>query len=215
MWKKFRSWPKGGQIAVWVALGIIVASIIGAAAGGGGESTGPADASSSAPANSADAAPQDKPADTGSNVATDDYTPHVGQGTPVVVDQLTWRVTGSPSSSATLGDNEYTSATANGVFVVVPMTVRNGKDETVTVNSSMLKLVAGGKEYESDTEGQVALLGSSQKSFFLEDIGPDLSQAGTVVFDVPRAVLRAKPEVCAGELGFGPSRGCIALTSVS
>ena len=215
MWKKFRSWPKGGQIAVWVVLGIIAFGIIGAAAGGGGESTGSADTSSSAPSNTAEPAPQEKPAGTDSNVATDDYTPHVGQGTPVVVDQLTWRVTGSPYSAATLGDNEYTGATANGVFVVVPMTVRNGKNETVTVNASMLKLVAGGKEYESDNEGQVALMGSGQKSFFLEDIGPDLSQPGTVVFDVPKAALGAKPEVCAGELGFGPSRGCIALTSIS
>ncbi len=214
MWKKFRSWPIAGQIATWIVLAIVVLGVIGAATGGSESSTS---ADVAAPEAAAPAETEEVPAEdsSSSNVATDDYTPHVGQGTPVAVDQLTWRVSGSPYTSATLGDNEYTGATANGVFVVVPMTVRNGKNETVTVNSSMVKLVAGGKEYESDSDGQVALMGSSQKSFFLDDIGPDLSQAGTVVFDAPRAALRAKPEVCIGELGFGPSTGCIALRGLS
>lgn len=219
MWKKFRSWPTGGQVAVWVVLALVVLGIIGAAVGGNSSSSGTASGTTETPSapdsGSSDATSADQGGDSGSNVATDDYTPHVGQGTPVVVDELTWRIQGPVSSSSTLGDNEFTSATANGRFVVVPMLVKNGKNETVTVTSNMVKLVAAGKEYESDTEGELALLGSSQKSFFLEDIGPDVSQTGTVVFDVPPAAITSKPEVCIGELGFGPSRGCIALTRIS
>ncbi len=212
MWSKFRSWPTAAQVGVWIVLGIVVLSVIGAAVGDSETSSSGSTADTSQAAAPESAAPDSA---SKSNVATDDYTPHVGQGTPVAVDELTWRVRGTASSSTSLGDNEFANATANGIFVVVPMTVKNNKSKTVTVNSSMVKLVAGGKEYETDSEGEFALLGSGQKSFFLEDVGPDLSQDGTVVFDVPPAALRAKPEICIGELGFGPSRGCIALTHIS
>jgi hypothetical protein len=148
-----------------------------------------------------------------SNVATDDYTPHVSQGTPVVVDELTWRVKG-PYSSQSIGDNEFSRAQANGVFVVVPVTVKNGKSKSVTLSSGQATLVAAGKQYDTDSSGEFALIGDGKKTLLLEDLGPDLSISGPLVFDVPRAALSRKPQVCFGELGFGPSRGCIALTNI-
>jgi len=148
-----------------------------------------------------------------SNVATDDYTPHVSQGRPVVVDELIWRVRG-PYSSQSLGDNEFTRADAKGVFVVVPVTVKNGKSKSVTLSSGQATLVARGKQYDTDTSGEFALMGDGKTTLLLEGLGPDLAISGPLVFDVPRAVLSRKPEVCFGELGLGPSRGCIALTNI-
>ena len=148
-----------------------------------------------------------------SNVATDDYTPHVGQGTPVVVDELTWRVKG-PYSSQSIGDNEFSRADANGVFVVVPVSVKNGKSTSVTLSSGQASLVAGGKQYDTDSSGEFALIGDGKPTLLLKDLGPDLSISGPLVFDVPQAALSRKPEVCFGELGLGPSRGCIALTNI-
>jgi hypothetical protein len=57
-----------------------------------------------------------------------------------------------------------------------------------------------------------ALQLSGGETFFLKDLGPDVSTSGSVVFDVPPSVLSSSPEVCFGELGFGPSQGCIRLS---
>jgi hypothetical protein len=144
------------------------------------------------------------------NKATDDHTPHVGPRQTVIVDTLTWRV-GAVRTASTVG-GEYINETANGEFVIVDVSVRNGKDESVTLSGDQATLVAGGKEYSSDTAAALTLSGDTgEESLFLEDLGPDLTQHGTLVFDVPPAALGKRPEVCFGELGFGPSRGCIRL----
>ena len=60
--------------------------------------------------------------------------------------------------------------------------------------------------------GELALIATdSGEPFVFEDLGPDLTQDGTAVFDIPTSALKPAPEVCFGEMGFGPSRGCIAL----
>jgi hypothetical protein len=147
-----------------------------------------------------------------SNVATDDYTPHVKQGTPVVVDNLTWRVRGARSAQVLGASNEFAKQDAKGTFVVVSVSVKNGNAETANITSGMIKLVANGREYETDSKGELALIATdSGDPFVFEDLGPDLTQDGTAVFDIPTSALRPAPEVCFGEMGFGPSRGCIAL----
>ena len=101
-------------------------------------------------------------------------------------------------------------------MVVVRLSVKNGNNETANITSGMIKLVAKGKEYETDTRAEFALVATdSGKPFLLEDLGPDLSTDGTAVFDIPSNALRPAPELCFGEMGFGPSRGCIALNRMT
>lgn len=146
----------------------------------------------------------------GGNKATDDYTPHVGPRQAVIVDTLTWRVQGVRTAGTVGGD--YLNETAAGEFVIVDVSVRNGKDESVTLSGDQATLVAAGKEYSSDTAAALTLSSETGgESLFLEELGPDLTQGGTLVFDVPPAVLQQNPEICFGELGFGPSRGCIRI----
>ncbi len=103
--------------------------------------------------------------------------------------------------------------TADGVFLIVGLKVANGKDESVTVNSDQVTFEVDGKEYSTDSDGTTHLMMTEDtESFFLEDLGLDVSTTGSVVFDVPPAVLAHHPEVCFGELGFGSTKGCIALS---
>lgn len=147
-----------------------------------------------------------------SNKATDDYTPHVGPNKSVIVDTLTWRVLGAHSAQ-TLG-GEFAGETADGIFLVADLSVRNGKDESVTINSDQMKVSVNGKTYETDNDGTVAATLDGAESFFLKDLGPDVSTRGVAVFDVPPSVLKGNPEICFGELGFGSSQGCIRLPAI-
>lgn len=149
---------------------------------------------------------------TASNIATDDYTPHVKQGTPVVVDNLTWRVERAESATVLGASNEFAREDAKGTFVVVRLSVKNGNNETANITSGMIKLIAKGREYETDSRAELALVATDTgEPFLFEDLGPELTQDGTAVFDIPTSSLKPAPEVCFGEMGFGPSRGCIAL----
>jgi Domain of unknown function (DUF4352) len=146
-----------------------------------------------------------------SNKATDDNEPHVGPKGSVIVDTLTWQVA-SAKQAETIG-NEYINETADGVFLIVGLQVANGKDESVTINSDQVTLEVDGKEYSTDSDGTTNLMMTEDtESFFLKDLGPDVTTTGAVVFDVPPAVLAQNPEVCFGELGFGSTKGCIALS---
>lgn len=194
-----------GRLATFVIAGLLVA-------GGGAACSEEDTGSGSGGDNAADngGASANRGDEAGGNRATDDYTPHVGPRQPVVVDTLTWRVRAA-RTAATVG-SEFINETANGIFVIVDVSVRNGKDESVTLSSDQITLVAGGKEYEGDTAAQLSLTAADGgEALLFEELGPDLTQDGTTVFDVPQAALKNKPEICFGELGFGPGRGCIAL----
>jgi hypothetical protein len=145
-----------------------------------------------------------------SNKATDDNEPHVGPNGSVIVDTLTWKVA-SAKTAHKLGD-EYFNETADGVYVMVGLQVKNGKDESVTLMDDQVTLEVAGKEYSTDSDGTFQLTMNEDKSLFLEDLGPDVATTGKVAFDVPPAVLTQNPEVCFGELGFGSTKGCIALS---
>jgi hypothetical protein len=171
-------------------------------------------ASGTAGTSQAAAAPtkETKAPEAASNKATDDNEPHVGQNGSVIVDTLTWKVA-SVKQAKSLG-NEYINETADGVFVIVGLRVQNGKDESVTINSDQVTLEVNGKEYSTDSDGTTQLmLTDDTESFFFKDLGPDVATTGSVVFDVPQAVLAQKSEVCFGELGFGSTKGCIGLSA--
>ena len=149
-----------------------------------------------------------------SNKADDDNEPHVGPKGTVVVDTLTWQVLGARKAEE-LG-SEFSSESADGVYVVAQLRVHNGKDESVTISSDIATLEVNGKEYKYDSDGTTALTlgGGGEETFFLKDLGPDVRTTGYVVFDVPPAALRQKPEICFHELGFGSTKGCIRLPPV-
>lgn len=73
---------------------------------------------------------------------------------------------------------------ANGVFVVVTLTIENMKNETKTFLDASTKFVAsGGKlSYSPDTTGTAY---AGRKALILQDMQPQLPTTGQIVFDVP------------------------------
>ncbi|MEV4567261.1 DUF4352 domain-containing protein [Nonomuraea sp. NPDC049419] len=78
--------------------------------------------------------------------------------------------------------SEFLGAEAQGVFLLVHITVENIGDEAQAFTSSAQKLYANGKEYEADSSASIYLEGS--KSFY-EKINPGNSVRGVVLFDIP------------------------------
>lgn len=213
-WIRLPRWSK------WTIGIVALLVIVGAAVGDPEEQSGDQAAQTTTDGrtattkkNKADKSAEDKPETCGTK-ATDDCTPHVGPGGSVRVDALTWKIVGAESTS-TIGDQEFgLGSKADGVFVVVSLQVTSAKSESATLTDNAFQLEVNGKTYDPDNEGTVAAVGAGEEPFFLEDIGPDSTVTGKVVFDVPQTVLSNKPEMRFNELGFGSTHAYIRLPSL-
>lgn len=81
---------------------------------------------------------------------------------------------------------------AQGTYLLVNVTVKNVGNESITTDSSFFKLKAGEKTYEADSSASIDA--DSDLKFFLQQVNPDLSTTGTVVFDVTDEVI-ANPDL--------------------
>lgn len=83
-----------------------------------------------------------------------------------------------------VGTNEYVKTTTTGKFCVVDVSVKNISDKEQYVTSSEQKLYSEDKkEFGVDDEAQVYL---GDQSLILEDINPDVTVEGKLVFDLPK-----------------------------
>jgi hypothetical protein len=140
----------------------------------------------------------------------------VGPGKKVTVDGLVYSVlsvkTAKSLGNPTIGTDER----AAGTFVIVQLSLHSTKNEAVTLTGDTVKLVArGAAEYSPDSEGSTAALLSAgsgaDKPFFLEDVQPDTTTRGTIVYDVAPRVLRRNPKLRFNELGFGNTHAFIRM----
>jgi hypothetical protein len=214
-----------GRLPRWAqfAIPIVVLLIVVSAAAGGGESddsTGTADKSAGAVSDTAgknttvETAKYDEGNDPSEN-ASDSNTPSVGPRGSVEVDTLRWHLRNAQTAT-TIGDQQYgLGSKANGIYVVVELSVTNNKSESVTLTSEAVSLVAGDKTYSTDSSAETALIGSGAKTFLFEDLGPGVTLTGQTAFDIAPAVLNQQPQLRFNELGFGSTHGYIALPPLS
>jgi hypothetical protein len=101
-------------------------------------------------------------------------------GDRVTLKGTTYKVTKVRTAGA-VGES-FTRTQANGQFVLVNISLTNRKDEPATILSENLKLIGGnGKQYTTSDD---ALL-SVDKPLLLEEIQPDNTEKGTLVYDLP------------------------------
>ena len=101
----------------------------------------------------------------------------VPMGDPVRAGDLTWTVTGAVQQEqrSDLGERR------RGNFIVVELTVRNGGDEAITVDSASLAILDDqGRTHEADTDAYVP----SRLDLFLQQINPGVTQQARVVFNI-------------------------------
>lgn len=111
-------------------------------------------------------------------------TPSFTIGMEVPVGKIVY-VVDSVKFAKRLGNSAF-NETADGVFLVVGMTILNNDAETRTLDGSLFKIKDGtGTEYEHSTRGSTAVELSGGKTLFLKQCQPKIPTKGTLVFEVP------------------------------
>ena len=72
--------------------------------------------------------------------------------------------------------------TANGIFLVLNVTVKNNGKEAITVTDDFFTLLKGDVEYKSDSTA--GIYANQDAKFFLTEVNPENSVTGNVVFDI-------------------------------
>ena len=72
--------------------------------------------------------------------------------------------------------------TANGIFLVLNVTVKNNGKEAITVTDDFFTLLKGDVEYKSDSTA--GIYANQDTNFFLTEVNPENSVTGNVVFDI-------------------------------
>lgn len=85
----------------------------------------------------------------------------------------------------TLG-NEFFGETADGIYLLVDVTIKNISDETRTLDgSSFIVTDTNGIQYDYSTDGSTAFELSGGKTLFLKQCQPNITTKGTLIFEVP------------------------------
>lgn len=103
-------------------------------------------------------------------------------GDRVVSGDIAYTIT-NVQTSPTLS-NEYSSTSADGIFVIVDMNLENVGKETITMTSNYVKLVDDqARVFESDTDSWMYI--DNNDNLLLKQLQPGLQTKGRIVFDVP------------------------------
>lgn len=181
------------RIWVWVLAGIIIISI----ASGGGEET-PEETTAAPEAKTADAQPKEE--------APAEKTGKMNE--PYKLGDVTFTVTGSSTAKNVGGEF---GVNAQGTFLIFDVTVKNEGKEALTVDSSFFTLASDGATYEADSSADI-YANEAGKSFFLQEINPNLQLKGKVVFDVTEEVINDAEKHINVQTGFwGTETGIIKL----
>jgi uncharacterized protein DUF4352 len=106
-------------------------------------------------------------------------------GDKVTLKGTTYQIT-KVSRAKSVGDS-FMETEANGTFVLVKIRLTNRKDEPATIMSENLKLVGGnGKQYTTSDDALLAV----DKPLLLEEIQPDNTEKGTLVYDLPTKAVK-------------------------
>ena len=106
----------------------------------------------------------------------------------------------SLSTATTLG-SEYFNQTANGVFLIVEVRVKNNGQKAMMIDTNLFSLVDGEIVYDSD--GTASMYANPDESgFFLENLNPGLEKTGKVVFDVPQSTIDSSTKQLKVTTGF-------------
>ncbi|WP_353452872.1 DUF4352 domain-containing protein [Staphylococcus coagulans] len=91
--------------------------------------------------------------------------------------------------------NSVLPTSAKDTFVVVDVTIKNNGNEALTIDSHMFKLKSDDKTAEADSGASISANqsedGSITDSFFLEQVNPDSTTQGKIVFDVSESFANA------------------------
>lgn len=105
-------------------------------------------------------------------------------GNPVQVGHFIYTVQ-NISFRKTVGD-EFSEETADGIYMLVNLSIKNISEETRTLDGSFYAVTdRNGTKYEFSTNAATALEMSGRKTLFLKECQPNITTKGLLVFEVP------------------------------
>lgn len=108
-----------------------------------------------------------------------------GVGDTLTLKGTSYKVT-RVRTAASVGST-YAQEKANGVFVIVHVTLKNKKDEPATIASETVRLKGGnGKEYTTSTDASFVV----EDALILEEIQPDVAKKAVAVYDIPKKAVK-------------------------
>lgn len=116
----------------------------------------------------------------------EEQTETIGIGETATIDDIGFTVNNAESKTTIEPDNEYAEpVTTNNQFIVLDVTINNGKSEAITTDSNFFTLVSeDGTEYSPKNDGDLITVIPNDKMLFLEEINPGLKKNGIIVFEV-------------------------------
>ncbi len=123
-------------------------------------------------------------------------------GEPVQIGSFEYTINSYYTTSAIGQDlmGTFMGETADGIFLVVDVTIENTGTQSVTLWDSMIKVVdVQGRTYDHDMNAEIYLSMSNKKAFTFEQLQPGLPKQGYLVFDIP-ADLKGGFEVSSNSL---------------
>ena len=106
-------------------------------------------------------------------------------GTEVQVGNFAYRVDDIAFKKSV--GNEFVRETADGVFLIVYLSLVNIDNESHTLDGSMFSLTdMDGTKYEYSIDGSTALEMSGHETIFLKRCQPKIVTSGVLIFEVPQ-----------------------------
>lgn len=171
--KASRPFYKKKRFILLAVIALIVIIVIAANSGGGGSSSSSSSSSSGGGSSSG--------------------AKTVGLNQPAKDGKFQFTVKGVDCSKKTIG-NDPVSTTANGVFCIVSIDVKNIGDQAQTLDaSSQYGYDAQGKKYSTDTSAEIYL--PNQGGALFNQLNPGSAVSGQFVFDVPAGTKLTKLEL--------------------
>lgn len=171
------------KVWFWILVVIVVAGIGGSL--GGGDKNKAADSTKES---SAVKTENDKNTKASSDPAKESEAPaekiyKIGDKVPVGTVEY---VINSKEVKDQVG-GEYTAQNAKAKYLVLDVTITNNGDKAITIADDFFKLYKGKTEFKTDSSASIAAnqeSGSTGLDFFYQELNPESSLTGKVVFDV-------------------------------
>ncbi|MGT2865537.1 DUF4352 domain-containing protein [Streptococcus fryi] len=168
----------------WWFIGIVVLMIIGYLKGG------------STSEQSTISQPEIKESRQSADVVTETVKEEAKEAAKEIVEEVVETKTYHIGELVTVGDVSYIvnskelatnvggdfGKTANGVYLILDITVTNNDKKAITVTDDFFKLLKGDVQYEADTSA--GIYANVDAKFFLTELNPEGSVTGKVVFDL-------------------------------
>jgi hypothetical protein len=172
LWKN-QSISKGWKIGVTVLIALIVIANLGD------------DKKASTSSNTASSNSTESSQNSDSKTTEVDNAPTYAKiGDEITIEHFVYRVNGVRFAKS-LG-NEFAKQTADGIYLIVDLSLKNMDNEEHTLDNSMFKLTdASGTEFESSTDATTALEMDGKETLFLKQCNPKIQKQGLLAFEVP------------------------------